>query len=237
MTNKERKTAIIVGVLFLVALVVSIVGGGIIDAILDTPDLLLNVSANETQLVAGVLLELTNGVAVVGIAVLLFPILKKQDEGLALGYVALRLIETVIIVAAIIGPMTLIALSQESSTSASDPAVMQSVAASFVAVREHLVGQLTGIFFSLGALVLYSLLYQSRLVPRFIPIWGIIGVALILSWNLLEMFGVSVGDELGMALSLPIILNEAFLAIWLIAKGFDRSADVFEPVRAAMTEA
>jgi hypothetical protein len=111
------------------------------------------------------------------------------------------------------------------------------VAASFVAVREHLVGQLTGIFFSLGALVLYSLLYQSRIVPRLIPVWGIIGVALILSWNLLEMFGVSVGDELGMVLSLPIILNEAFLAIWLIVKGFDRSADVFEPVRAAMTEA
>jgi hypothetical protein len=236
MTSRERKTAIIVGALFLIALVVSIMGGTIIDSVLDAPDYISDIAANETKLVAGVLMELMNGVAVIGIAVLLFPILKKQDEALALGYVALRLIEAVIIIAAVIGPMTLIALSQEmANPAAADPSVIQSVGASFVAVRAHLVGQLTGIFFSLAALLLYALLYQSRIVPRFIPVWGIIGVALVFSWNILEMFGVSVG--VGVIFGLPIILNEAFLAIWLIAKGFNPSAVVFEPTKSAISRA
>jgi hypothetical protein len=138
-----------------------------------------------------------------------------------------------IIVAAVVAPMTLIILSQEfQAAGVSDPSVLQSVGASFVAVREHLVGQLTGIFFGLAALLLYYLLYQSRIVPRFIPVWGIVGVALVLTWNLLEMFGISISA--GIIFGLVIILNELFLAIWLIAKGFSPSATVFEPTTPAL---
>ena len=108
MTNKEKKTARIVGALFLIAIVASILGGTLVDSILYTPDYLVDVSSNGTLVVIGVLLELVNGFAVIGIAVLMFPFFKKQNEALALGYVALRVIEAAVIIAAVISPLTLI---------------------------------------------------------------------------------------------------------------------------------
>lgn len=230
MASKERKTAIIVGVLFLVALVASIVGGTMVDAVLGAPDYLAEITANESEVIIGSLLELTNSIMVIGIAVLLFPTLKRQDEGLALGYVALRIVEAGIFIAAIIGPMALVTLGQEYA--APGAADMPEIGRSFVAMRERLVGQLGGVFFSLGAFVLYYLLYQARLVPRFISLWGLVAVLLVLSWNLLKIFGVEVSA--GIIFGLPIILNELVLAVWLIAKGFRSPSDIREPAAPAI---
>jgi len=79
-----------------------------------------------------------------------------------------------------------------------------------------------GIFFSLAALLFFYLLYQSKLVPRYISVWGLISVALVFTWNLLELFGIRISA--GMIFLLSMILNEIFLAIWLIVKGFNSSA-------------
>jgi hypothetical protein len=221
--NTHKRTARIVGALFLIAIVVSLVGGIWLESIITAPDYLVTVSANRTQVIIGVLLELTNGLAVIGIAVGLFPLFRKNNEALALGYVALRIIEAVIIVAAVISPLALIALSQEyARMGAADVSTFQAVGTSLLVVRAFLAGQMLGIFFCLAALLLYSLLYQTKLVPRFISIWGFIAVLLVFAWNLLELFGISVG--IGIVLALPMILNEIFLALWLIIKGFEPSA-------------
>ena len=221
--NSNRKTAITVGALFLIAMAASLIGGIWLESILTAPDYLITVSANKTQVVIGVLLELINGIAVIGIAVMMFPLLKKYNESLALGYVAFRIIEAVIIIAAVISPLTLIALSQEYLTAgAPEAAYFQASGTSFLAVRALLVGQMIGIFFSLAALLFFYLLYQSKLVPRFISVWGLISVALVFTWNLLELFSISISA--GMILALSMILNEIFLAIWLIVKGFNSSA-------------
>jgi hypothetical protein len=231
--NSTRKTARIVGALFLIAMLTSILGGGLIEAVLDAPEYLMDVSANETQVIIGVLLELVNGIAVVGIAVFMFPLFKKYSEALALGYVAFRIIEAVIAVAAVVSALTLIALSQEYvKAGAGDASHFQTLGTSLLATRAFWVSTMLGIFFSLGALLFYYLLYQSKLLPRFISVWGLIGAALILIWNLLEMFGISVSA--GMILALPIILNEIFLGIWLIAKGFNSSAIVSESAQVDM---
>jgi hypothetical protein len=233
MTSKERRTAIFVGVLFLIALVAAIMGGTLIDGILGEADYLEQVSAKETQILIGVLLELINGVAVVGIAALLFPILKRQDEGLALSYVALRIVETIVIIAALVAPAVLLGLAQEyAAAPAADVPSLQVTGASWLEVRERLVGQFTGIFFGLAALLLYYLLYRSRLVPRLISVWGLVAVVLILTWNLMKLFDLD--TSAGMIFGLPIILNEFFLALWLIVKGFNTSAGVFAPARPAM---
>lgn len=231
MTTEEkmkanRKTAIIVGALFLIAMATSLIGGAVlIEPVLADADYLTNVSASENQVIIGVLLELINGTAVVLIAAMMFPIFKKYNEALALGYVAFRIIEAVVIVAAVVSPITLVALSQEYVTvGAPDVASFQTVGASLLAARALWAGLLLAIFFSLGALIFYYLLYISKLIPRWISIWGFIGAALILTWNFLNLFGISAG----MILALPIILNEIFLAIWLIVKGFNSSAIVSE---------
>jgi hypothetical protein len=111
--NTSRKTAIIVGALFLTAMVTSILGGTLIEPVLSVPDDLINLSSNQTQLVSGVLLELVNAIAVVGIAVLMFPILKKHAEALALGYVGIRIIEAVMQIVSDVIPLSLLTVSQE----------------------------------------------------------------------------------------------------------------------------
>jgi hypothetical protein len=221
--NTYKRTARIVGALFIIAIVTSIVGGVMIDSVLAVPDVLSNVSANETSLLIGVFLELVNGIAVIGIVTGLFPILRQQNEAQALGYVGLRIIEVAIIVVAVVPPLTLLAFSQElPAAGAADASLLGTIGASFVAARGRLLGQLLGIFFGLAGLLLYTLLYQTRLVPRFISLWGLAAVVLLLAWNLLELFGVHVSA--GIVFGLPIILNELFLGIWLIVRGFDSSA-------------
>lgn len=221
--NTSRKTAVIVGVLFLTAMVTSLLGGIWLESILNVPDYLVSVSANEIQVIIGVLLELINCIAVVGIAVMMFSTFKKYDEGLALGYIGFRVIESAILVMAALSPLLLITLSQEYiNTGAPDASYFQTIGALVSAGRAHLSGLLITVFFSLGALLFYYLLYQLKLIPRFISVWGLIGAVLVLTWNLLEAFGISISA--GMILALPIILNEIFLGIWLIVKGFNSSA-------------
>lgn len=213
-----QKTARIVGALFLIALVASLIGGIWLETFLSAPDYLAAVTHSRSQVVMGVLLELINGLAVIGIAVGMFPLFRKYSESLALGYVALRIMESVVIVAAVISPLALLAMGEGKV----EAATFQPLGESLLVVRSLLVGQVTGIFFSLAALLLFYLLYKTKLVPRFISIWGLIAVALVLAWNLVELFGITV--SFGMVLALPMILNEIFLAIWLIFKGFDSSA-------------
>jgi len=223
--NVHRGTAVIVGAFFLIAMVTSLAGGIWLESMLGAPDFLSTVSANKVQVLTGSLLELINCIAVVGIAVGMFPVFKKYGEGLALGYVALRIIEATVLVVAVISPLALIPLSQAYlAAGSSDTSSFQAVGSLLVAVRGQLAGLLVPIFFGAGALLFYSLLYRSRLVPRFISIWGLIAVVLLLAWNLLEAFGVSISA--GMVFGLPIILNEIFLGIWLIAKGFNPDAVV-----------
>jgi hypothetical protein len=203
-----------VGILFLIAMVASLSGGGSLESILDVPDYLISVSANKTQVTIGVSLELVNGIAVIGIAIMLFPILKQHDEGLALGYVGFRIIESILCIVTAIIPLLLITLSKEYSE-APDAPYIQSLGTILRTLRSDLAEIFIPLFFSLGALLFYSLLYKSKLIPRFISAWGFIGAIFIFTLIFLE-----VGVIINLILVLPIILNEIFLGIWLISKGF-----------------
>ena len=223
--NSNKRTARIVGVLFLTAMVASLVGGGLVESVLSAPDYLTAIPENETQVIMGVFLELINAIAVLGIGVLMFPILRLHNEVMALGYLGFRIIESVFCCVIVISPLSLMTLSQEySKAGASDASYFQTVGTLSIAERASVAGLLIPVALGLGALLFYSLLYQSRLLPRFISVWGLIGVVLILALNLLSTSGLEVGIGIGLVLALPIILNEVFLGIWLIVKGFDPSA-------------
>lgn len=225
--NTHTRTARIVGALFLIAMVASLVGGVWLESFLAAPDYLATISAKETQVLLGALLELINCIAVVGIAAMLFPLMKVHNEALAAGYLGTRVVEAIILSVAVISPLLLVTLSQEYlAAGTSDAAYFQTAGTLVIAARGHLASLLTPIFFSLAALLLYYFLYQSRLVPRFIPVWGFIAVASLFTWNMLEAFGISVSA--GMVFALPMILNEILLGIWLIVKGFNSKA-IFEP--------
>ncbi|MFH1926757.1 MAG: DUF4386 domain-containing protein [Chloroflexota bacterium] len=223
--NSDKKTARIVGVLFLTAMVASLLGGGLVEDVISAPDYLTAVSENETQVIIGALLELINGIAVVGIGVLMFSILEKYSKRLALGYLALRIIESVFGCVVVLSPLSLVKLSREYlKAGASDASSFLTVGTLSIAERAVVADLLIPVFLSLGALLLYYSLYQSRLLPRFISVWGLIATTLILTLNLLLTFNLEVGIGLGLIFALPIISNEIFLAIWLIVKGFNSSA-------------
>jgi hypothetical protein len=216
--DTNKRVARSVGALFLVAMVTSLAGGVWLESMLAAPDYLDTLAANETQVLIGVLLELTNCIAVVGIAVLLFPILRDHAETLALGYLGLRLVEVVILIVAVISPLALVALSREYAAAGGPEATsFQVLGTVLIAARAQMAGLLVPIFFGVGAFLLYYSLYETRLVPRIISVWGLIAVVLMVGRNLLAAFGVSVGVD--MVLVLPMILNEIFLGIWLIWKG------------------
>lgn len=218
--NKHRNTARIAGVLFLIAMVASLAGGIWLESILTAPDYLVTLSDNSTQVILGVLLEIINCLAVVGIAVTLYTVLKEINEPTALGYVSFRVIEVVILLFAAITPLLLVTLSQEYLASGDlQASYFETLGALLMDGRELLTGLLTPIIFSIGALLLYYLFYRSKLVPRFLSVWGFIAIAALLPWNMLEAFGYSISA--GMVFGLPIILNEITLGIWLIVKGFN----------------
>ncbi len=215
--KSNRDIGRIVGALFLTLMITYSIGAFVlIDPVLNSPDYLTDISTSRTQIIVGVLLELINGIAYVAIAVLVFPILKQLNESMALAYVGLRIIEFTMQIISDLSPLLLTELSQDFVTAgAPDDATFQALGALLQAQR-YWANQMVFITYSLGALIFYYLLYRSRLIPRFLSVWGMIGAPLVLIGVLLEAFGfepvVILGGQMG--------LNEIILGIWLIVKGF-----------------
>ncbi len=222
--NSNKKTARIVGVLFIIATVFSILGGVFIVPSLDDPDYLIKVSANENQVLIGVLFELIAAGAVAGTGITLFPIFRKHNETLALGYAGGRIIEAVTIILAALGALLLLTLSREYVAGAPDASSLQTLGTLLRAVRDwtNLLGPI--FVLSLNALMLNSVFYQSRLIPRWLSVWGLIGATLVLAAGLLRLFGLDPFSPISILLTLPIALFEMVLAVRLIVKGFNSSA-------------
>jgi hypothetical protein len=218
-----RKTAIIVGALFIIATVTAVLSivslGSTLD---DDPGYLTDVSANENQVIVSVVFWLILAVSVAGIGVVMYPVLKKYVESLALAYVGFRLIEAILIVVASISLLSLLTLSQEYVGGSLDASYYQPSGASLLALQDWSFVIGTMIFLGLGGLPLYYLLYQSRLVPRWLSVWGIIGAALILLYGLLMLFDLSY--DLLATLAAPIAVQEMVFAALLIVRGFDTAA-------------
>jgi hypothetical protein len=225
--DTNRKTARIVGASFLLSNVTFILGAVVfVEPILSAPDYLTLVSANRAQVILGVLLELINGVAYLGIGVLMFPILKQRFESMALGYVGFRIIEFVMQTLSDLSPLALVTLSEE-FVRAGAPAASSFQALGILLLAERSWAfQMVSVTFGLGALMLYTMLYKSKLVPRFISIWGLIGAAVVLANTMLDMFSLTVPN-----LGVLMLLNELFLGVWLIVKGFNPSAIASEPAK------
>lgn len=229
--NQDRVVARTAGILFLVALVTDLIGGGLVTRVIHAPDYLTSIYSNRLLLISGMVLELIAAAAVVGIPVVLFSALKKHGERAALGYAGFRIVEAVTIVIYAFSLPALLILSQEYVKAGGPDAPYYRVLGSSLMAESYWVYPMITVFFSLGAILFYSLLYKARLIPRFIPVWGLIGIALLLVGTMFGVFGYgdgySVVPEPGIMLYAgPIALNEVFLAVWLIARGFNQSAIV-----------
>lgn len=222
--NTNRSNAVFTGVLFIVATVAGVVGLGLLSPILDDAGYLSRVSADETQFLVGVCFLLAMAGACAGIAVAMYPVLRKHSEGLALGAVAFRVIEGALHAVAAISLALLLPLGQEFlKAGAPGSSHFQTLGVLLKAGNEWAsnVGMLA---FCLGALMYYIVFYQTRLVPRWLSGWGIVAIALSIVASILTMLRVdNPTSTLDTALHLPIFLQGMVLAVWLIAKGFDQT--------------
>ncbi len=219
--NSSKKIARIVGTLFIIGTLACILSVVFTSPILSDPDYLLKISGNENRIIMGVIFVLIMGFALAMVPVMMFPILKKQNESLALGYVVFRgALETVTYIVIAISMLLLIPLSQEYvKAGALDASYLQTFGALLQGVA-HL--PMTVFVFSLGALIFYTLLYQSKLIPRWLAVWGLIAITLHLATGFLIIFGLQTDfSSLNTAMNFPIFLQEMVMAVWLIVKGFN----------------
>jgi hypothetical protein len=222
--STSKTTARIVGVLFIVATAASLLSTGLTGSMLDAPGYLPQLSAHASQVVIGSLLQFVAAATSAGIAISLYPVLRRYGEGLALGSVAFRIIEGVFYTIAALGLLAVLWLGQE-YVGAGSPAdsTYQILGAWTLAVRNWANFVFGVLSFCTGAGMYYYLLYRSRLVPRWLSAWGLIGLAVLFSMALLIAFGEKPSGR-PLLLAIPIAAQEMVLAVWLIARGFTPSA-------------
>jgi hypothetical protein len=225
MVNKMdlyRKTAIIVGVLFIIATLAPIISGVFLGSLSDISggddsDYLTETSENEKQVIIGVLFYIIMAVAVASIAIVIYPILKKHNEALALGYVGARIAEGLLFIVNIITILTILTLRQEFvKAGAPDVSYYQILGTLLLAAGDWAYMLGFGLAFTISALILNYVLYRSKLVPRWLSVWGLIGAVLIFIYYLLQPFSINLVE----ILFLPIAVQEMVFAVWLIVKGF-----------------
>jgi hypothetical protein len=220
-----RKTAISVGVIFIIATVLGMLGNIPLMPILDSPDYLIRISANENQMIIGSVLILLSAFASAGIAIGLYPVLKKHHEALALGSVGFRVMEGMLYIVGVVGILSLLTLSQEYVKAGASNASLFQVSGTLLLAIKTWAGQLAVIAFTLGVLMYYYVFYQSKLIPRWLSGWGLIAAASSLAAAVLVIFGqLASFSTVFLVLQFPIFLQEMVLAVWLIVKGFNPSA-------------
>ncbi len=159
---------------------------------------------------------------------MIYPILKKHNEALALGYAGARIAEGVLFIVNVIFILTLLTLSQAFvKAGALDASYYQTLGTVLLAAGDWAFLLGFGLAFALSALILNSLLYQTKLIPRWLSGWGFVGAVLIFVYYLLQFFSTNQVE----ILFLPIAVQEMVFAVWLIIKGFNSPAIVSESVK------
>jgi uncharacterized protein DUF4386 len=226
LVETNRRTAVIVGILFIIGTASGILSGVVTAPIMAGSTFPLSVSASETQWICGTLLVSLMGLSLAMMPVMLYPIFKNHNEVLAFGAVLFRgAIEAISYAVMVISMFLMLSLSEiYGKTGAADASSFQTLGSMLTAAKDwtEMWGALV---FSIGGLMIYALFYQTRLVPRWLSGWGLIGGVLYFVANLVSMFSPlhtapSIGSGIGLLL-VPTAIQEMVFAVWLIVKGFN----------------
>ena len=235
-TDPMRQTAFLGGLLYVITFAASIPAAFYFLApVLDNPDYVLG-SGSDGRVITGGLLDVVTALAGAGAAVVLFPVVRRQNRTLALGFVTSRLLEAAIIIVGVVSLLAIVTLRKDfAGAPGADTDSLSTTAASLVAVRDFTFQLGPGFMASVNALLLGSLMYRSGLVPRVIPLMGLIGVPLHLAAKITTVYGVNDDSTLwsGIALA-PIFFWELSLGIYLVVRGFRPAAVAALPTAQAV---
>ncbi|GAA3605481.1 hypothetical protein GCM10022419_107890 [Nonomuraea rosea] len=220
--DSMRRTALIAGVLYLITIVTSIPALALYGPVLNDPNYIVG-PGPDTGVLWGGFLEVICVLACIGTAVVLFPVVKRQNEAAALGFVAARVLEAAIIVVGIISLLTVVTLRQ-AATAGADGDSLVTIGTALVAIHNWTFLLGPGFIPAVNAWLLGYLLYRSRLVPRVIPVLGLIGAPLLFLSATAVLFGLYAQVSVPSAMSaVPIFLWEGSLGLWLVVRGFKPS--------------
>ena len=229
--NTYRMNAVMAGALYFLGTVFGVLGGVIGGEVLTSlisgkllagVDLLGLVAADSSRLTVGAFLTLMMGISLVAMTVFLYPVFRKDSEGLAMGLVLFRgAVEGAGYLISTLGVLTLVALGNEYVASGADSAALQSMG-NVVYQFLNLKSPVGTIIFLIGATCLYLSFYRTRLIPRWLTVWGMIAVVFYMASTLLKFF--HMGTGIGFYLEMIMAPQEMVMAVWLIVKGFNPSA-------------
>lgn len=221
--NADRIPAILAGALYFLGLVAGVFS---VVPVIDLPDYLTQISANIGQVTSGAFFQSLMMAAYVGMAITLYPILKKHNESLALGYVGFRLVAAAFIVIGVILLLLLLTLSQEfTKVGAPVSSHFQTVGEVLRTGRDLVNHAGMVLALSMGGLLFNFLLYQTSLVPRWLSGWGLAGTAVTIVASFLFIFR-AIDLLTSVYITFPLALQEMVFAVWLLAKGFNSSVPV-----------
>jgi hypothetical protein len=220
--KSHRKATAIAGVLIITGMVAGILS---ISPALDAPDYLTKASANANQVITEAFFQFVIAAAYVGIAVVLYPFLKRYNESLALGFLSFRIIAAVFLIAGMTSALLLLELSQQFVKAGGlDSTYFQTVGGLLRTGRDLVNHVAMPWSLIVSALMLYFILYQTKLVPRWLSGWGLVGTTVSIWATLLVMFHlIEIITPTYIILAIPWALQEMVLAVWLIVKGFNPS--------------
>ncbi len=220
-----RKSGMVTGLMFIAADAAGFLTF-IAQPVLGAPDYLTRIAANESTVLAGALLVFIMGWADAGIGISMYPVLRRHNEGVALGAAAFRIMDGILHCIGAVLILSLATLSREFvAAGGGTPALFQDLGTLLLEGRTWVVAVGALLAWCIGAYLYYALFYKTRLVPRWLSLWGLAGITMVAAAGILVLFRQIVPmSSTQMLLSFPIALQEIVLAVWLIVRGFNPTA-------------
>lgn len=218
--SNSRRVALLGGIAYLITFAASIPALPLLEPVTDHADYVLG-AGKDTQVVLGGVMEVVTAFACVATALALYPVTRRVDRTAALGFLSSRLVEAGLILVGVVSVLSVVTLRQDLGGSPDAPAGLTTVAQALVDVRDWTFLFGPGIMPAVNALFLGTVLYRAGLVPRSLPVLGLLGAPLLVARTTVVALGgmddLSVGALL---LTLPIAAWELGLGLWLTFKGF-----------------
>jgi hypothetical protein len=230
MADYDRRTAVVVGALWITATVAGLLSAVLLQPTLDAQDYLTESALDQNRVATALLFDLIMAIAIVAIAPVFYPVLRRSSQRLALGFFAARTIEGVVYLIGIaLSLLILVTISQAFvKADASAAADLESLGSVLMHGLDWVNYVVLVIVFSSSALILNVALYQSRLVPRWLSLWGLVGAAAYLLSGVAVMYGLEAFSTPQTLLMAPLAVQEMVFAVWLIVKGFNSVASTTE---------
>lgn len=222
--TRARRLALIAGVFYLLTFAFSIPAFFLYEPVLTDPAYIVGSGGADTRIILGAVLEMLTALAGIGTAVAVYPVIRRQSEAASLGFVTTRSYEAAVMIIGVIALVSIVSLRQAGAAEGTDDGAMIAVGQALITVRDQTALFGPGFVPALNALCFGYVLYRSRLVPRVIPLLGLIGAPLLMASAIGTMFGLHDQSVFAAIALAPIFIWELSIGLWMTFKGFNRSA-------------